>query len=231
MDGSAHRSMVHGPSSVVVFLARHGETEWNAARRFQGHSDSPLTPRGLLQGQRLARRLAGERLSAVYASDLGRSKRTAALVAAQHGLEVQTDPALREIDTGEWTAGFRDDLSEREDWQAMLAMYRHRPAEVRMPGGESVHDVMARSVAFLERVLPRHTGQRIAIIPHHVVVESLLAHALGQTANDLWLPYRGGNCHVSELAWTNGQFEVRTLYDGAHVADIGSLDGSGRAGA
>src|SRR5690242_1187026 len=90
------------PAPTVIFLARHAETLWNVERRFQGHLDSDLTERGRQQAERLAERLASEPLAAVYSSDLGRSRTTAEVVASRHGLTVQTDPLLREINTGDW---------------------------------------------------------------------------------------------------------------------------------
>ncbi|MCC7106103.1 MAG: histidine phosphatase family protein [Chloroflexi bacterium] len=218
----------HG--ETTLFLARHGETRWNVERRWQGHHDSPLTERGVEQGRRLAERLSGEPLAAVYTSDLGRARGTAELVAAAHGLSVVKDTDLREIDTGEWTGRPRDEIVERPDWNAMLTTYRQRPWEFVMPGGETVHDVMARARSFVERVGPRHLGQRIAVITHHVVVEVLLVTALGLTARDLWLPHQGGNCYVSELAWSDGSLSPRAVHDGAHLEDVGSLPGSRQLG-
>src|SRR5690242_490228 len=109
---------VQVPRPLRVLIARHGETEWNLSRRFQGHLDSPLTKRGREQAQRLATRLTAESIAAVYSSDLGRALQTATPVAAGLGLEVLTSPFLREIDCGAWTGRFKDDLA-REDPQAI----------------------------------------------------------------------------------------------------------------
>ena len=67
--------------STDVIVVRHGQTQWNTERRFQGHHDSPLTQKGISQAEALARRLAKERLSALYSSDLGRARQTAELIA------------------------------------------------------------------------------------------------------------------------------------------------------
>jgi broad specificity phosphatase PhoE len=211
---------------TVVYLARHGETLWNLERRYQGHRDSPLSERGAEQARRLRQRLASAALSAVYSSDLGRSARTAEIVAAPHGHLVQTHPGLREIDTGEWTGQARADVLGVPEWAPMVEVYRTRPAEHRMPGGESLADVQARGLAALVEIAKRHAGQSIAVITHHVVVETLLAHALGLSLAQLWLPQRGGNCFLSVLERRDGPFRPLVVLDGSHIGDLAGFDGA-----
>ncbi len=86
-----------------LLLARHGETDWNRERRWQGHADPPLNELGRAQARRLAEALAGEQLEAIYASDLRRAHETAEIVGARLGLPVTSDPDLREIDVGSWS--------------------------------------------------------------------------------------------------------------------------------
>jgi broad specificity phosphatase PhoE len=88
---------------TTVYLARHGESDWNVERRWQGHADRPLTERGREQAELLAGRLADVKLDAVYASDLRRAWETAQAVAATRGLEVVRLPELREVDVGSWS--------------------------------------------------------------------------------------------------------------------------------
>jgi broad specificity phosphatase PhoE len=212
---------------TVVFLARHAETEWNVGRRFQGHLDSSLTERGVQQARLLAKRLADEPLVAVYSSDLGRTLRTAEIVAARHGLKVQTHPGLREIDTGAWTGLHRDDVRAVPEWVAMLEVYRKRPAEHCFPDGESIRDVQGRALGFLREVAPRHAGQAIAVISHHVVVETIIAHALGVPLEELWLPQRGGNCFLSTIEVIGDVITPKVIYDGCHISEeLIGLDGT-----
>ena len=212
--------------ATVVFLARHGETRWNVERRFQGHLDSDLSERGLEQARRLGQRLAPEPLRAVYSSDLGRTRRTAEFVAGPHGLSVHTHAGLRVIDCGEWTGRMRSDVRSVPEWAAMMDRYRQRPSEHRMPGGETIRDVQARALAFLGEVASRHSGQSIAVISHHVVVETMIAHAVGVPIEDLWLPYRGGNCFLSVLEIRAGVFRPKIIYDGDHIGELAGLDGT-----
>jgi broad specificity phosphatase PhoE len=210
---------------TIVFLARHGETVWNVERVFQGHQDSELTARGREQARRLGQRLAAERLQAVYASDLGRAMRTAEQVARHHALEVRPHQGLREIDTGVWTGLPRDEVRAAPEWSAMLDLYRRRPWEHRMPGGETVGEVQARSLAAVRQIAEQHPGERVAVIAHHLVVETIMAEALEFRLDQLWLPYRGGNCFLNVLAIEAGRLLPRTLYDGSHLDGLLSADG------
>ena len=87
---------------TTLLLARHGETDWNRARRWQGHAVRPLTDRGRAQAAALSDRLADIALDAVYSSDLRRARETAEAVALPHGLDVIVLPELREVDVGSW---------------------------------------------------------------------------------------------------------------------------------
>ena len=87
---------------IRVLLVRHGETDWNAQRRYQGQTDVPLNEAGRRQADALAERLAGEEISAVLSSDRQRARQTALAIAAPHGLPVQEEPRMCEIALGDW---------------------------------------------------------------------------------------------------------------------------------
>ncbi|MGZ4411320.1 MAG: histidine phosphatase family protein, partial [Gaiellaceae bacterium] len=88
---------------TTMLLARHGETDWNAERRFQGHADPQLNERGVEQARELARTLADVPLDAVYASDLRRASETARIAVESRRLRVHELRELREVDVGEWS--------------------------------------------------------------------------------------------------------------------------------
>ena len=98
---------------TTILIARHGQSDWNHEKRWQGHADRPLTERGREQAQALADRLAHIELDAVYSSDLKRARDTAAAVAKSQGLELQQLPDLREVDVGSWSGLTRAEAEER----------------------------------------------------------------------------------------------------------------------
>src|SRR5262245_31231363 len=86
----------------VVHLARHGETEWNASGRIQGHADVGLSERGRAQARALAERFRRSPPARIVSSDLSRAMETATIVSAACGVPVETEPAFREQHLGEW---------------------------------------------------------------------------------------------------------------------------------
>jgi 2,3-bisphosphoglycerate-dependent phosphoglycerate mutase len=160
---------------TLVILARHGESDWNAARRFQGHADRPLTERGRRQAEELARRLAGLPLDAVYASDLARARDTAAAAATAQGLEVETLRELREVDVGSWSGLTREEAERRFpdgyrrwlDWDAGW------------DDGETYEKMGARVAAAIRRLGARHPGGRILVVSHGGSIRALHAVASG----------------------------------------------------
>src|SRR5262252_2076150 len=126
---------------TTLLLVRHGETDWNAEGRLQGHTDRPLSDFGRRQARALADELAGDSIVAVYASDLSRARETAEIVAAQLGLEVALDPRLREKDWG--------------TWEGLTPEERERVALV----GESTQAHRDRTLESLLEIAARHPGE------------------------------------------------------------------------
>jgi broad specificity phosphatase PhoE len=163
-------------AETLVLLARHGETDWNAAGRWQGHADRPLSERGACQARELARRLRAFPLDAVYSSDLRRARETAHSVAEEHGPGVIELPELREVDTGSWTGLTRQEArlrfpEEFARWEAT--------GEAGWEGGESYEELSARVVPAVERLGAAHPGERVLVVAHAGVVRAVHAHVLG----------------------------------------------------
>src|SRR4029079_14367922 len=129
-----------------ILLARHGETDWNSGRRVQGHTDIPLNARGIEQAKALAAQLAGERLTAVFSSDLSRALETARGGAAAHGLEVTIDPRLREKNFGTWEGLTVVEIAERFP-DAQRGQWGD---------GETTEEVARRVRGVLERIRELH---------------------------------------------------------------------------
>lgn len=160
---------------TLVILARHGESDWNAAGRWQGHTDRPLTDRGRRQAEELARRLAHVPLDAVYASDLKRARETAAAVAEPRGLEVEGLRELREVDVGSWAGLTRQEVEERfpDGFRRWLAW------EVGWEDGETYEEMGARVAGAVRNLAARHAGGRILVVSHGGSVRALHAAAAG----------------------------------------------------
>src|ERR671936_1145808 len=137
---------------TTLLLARHGETDWNRARRWQGHADRPLTERGRAQAAELAARLAEIPLDAVYSSDLRRARETAAAVARRKELPVFELRELREVDVGSWEGLTRDEAEARFP----DGFRRWKAGGTGWDDGEDYGAMSARGVAAIGQVAATH---------------------------------------------------------------------------
>jgi broad specificity phosphatase PhoE len=156
---------------TIILLARHGQSDWNATRRWQGHADRPLTEKGREQARALAERLRHVELDAVYSSDLRRAADTAAAVSN----EVIELPALREVDVGSWSGLTRAEAEER--FPDGVARWREG-----FPGwddGESYEELTRRVLGAVLEIARRHEGGRVLVVSHGGPIRALHAAALG----------------------------------------------------
>jgi broad specificity phosphatase PhoE len=173
------------PAELV--LIRHAESTWNAAGRWQGHADPPLSPAGREQAERLARELAGVRLAHVLCSDLSRALETARIVAAPHGLVPAPDPRLRELDVGRWSGLRREEIAAREP--EAIARFAAGDPDARPGGGESRRELRLRVQVALQEACVAFAGRRIAVVAHLGVIRALAPGARLDNAG--WLEWRG----------------------------------------
>lgn len=198
-------------AATLLYLVRHGESEANAAGVFAGQVDSPLTARGREQAEAVAIALADLAIDRVVASDLSRARDTAAAIAAAHGLEVEVDPELREIDVGA-SAGKRwDDGTLRASFTAADS-----DEFVRWPGGESLEQVLARSLGCIDRLVRRHPGERIVVVGHGGVTRILVSHFLAILPRLDRSP--ATNTNVTIVRFDGTRYTVEQLFGDAHVA-------------
>ena len=165
---------------TTIYLARHGESDWNAANRFQGHSDRPLTDLGREQARALADLVAGENVEAIYASPLSRALETARIVAARTGLAVVEDEGLREVDTGSSSGLSRAEVQERypegfERWTSGGAGWED---------GESYEEMAERVLAAVNRIAAAHPGGRVLLVSHGGPIRAIQAAAEGMAINE-----------------------------------------------
>jgi len=154
-----------------LLLVRHGESTWNAAGRWQGWADPPLTELGRIQAEAAA--AAAAPVDAVVSSDLRRALVTAEVMAALLELHVdgvQVEPGLRERDVGDLTGLTRAEIEER--WPGVLSDTAASIARDRR-FGETVPELSERVLAALRRLAVEHAGRRVLVITHGGVVRNL----------------------------------------------------------
>ena len=161
-----------GTTLHLVRHAAHGLLGRVLAGRMPGVG---LSEEGQAQAARLADTLASRPIQAVLSSPLERAQATAAAIAARHGLPVQTDPGLDEIDFGAWTGAAFDDLDGRPDWHAWNCFRSFAPT----PGGETMVAAQARALAAVARARAAHPDGEVVMVGHSDVLKAVLAHFLG----------------------------------------------------
>lgn len=185
-----------------LLLLRHGRTEWNARRRFQGQADPPLDEVGRMQAYEVAGLIAAVRPDRIVSSDLVRALETAQIVASTIAMPVAVEPRLRERSLGHWEGLTRDEVEttypdEFADWRAGRDVSRR--------GGETRDEVAARALAaFAEQppvdtmVLVTHSATAMALC-NALIGIAQAQHPLGPLAN----------CHWTELWLDEGTWRLR----------------------
>lgn len=166
--------LLRGMDKTTILLIRHGETDWNAEGRWQGHTDIPLNETGRRQARLLAQRLRDWPISAIYCSDLQRAYETAAIIAQQVGLECIVDDVWRERDNGQFAGLTSLDIRERhpEIWARMKQGF------VEVPGGESTNALFRRVRSGFEKLVRQHSREIVAVVTHGGVLRAIVAHVL-----------------------------------------------------
>jgi len=159
-------------NATRFILIRHGESTWNAAGRWQGHGDPPLTPRGREQARRMATELLAEGIDVIIASDLQRAVQTAAILGDVVGIEPRTDARLRELDVGDWTGLTREEIADRAP--AILAAFESGDPAAPADSGECRRNVTERVRLAIADIAASHPGRVVAVVAHLGVARVLL---------------------------------------------------------
>lgn len=199
---------------MQLFLVRHAETEWNELRRYQGHMDIALSPRGLEQVSLLASRLASQDISAIYSSDLSRAYSTAEGIAKDHGLKVKALEALREVNVGAWEGLSIEEIRERHP--DIFERWRKDSAHVPFPGGESYLDVKRRVMPVIKDIVRRHSDQRAVIVSHSGPLKVIVCTLLGLDLNERYR-FNLSNASLSLVSFSNGVPRIELLNDTCHL--------------
>jgi broad specificity phosphatase PhoE len=186
---------------TTLILVRHGETDWNAQQRWQGHSDTQLNDAGREQARRLAEGL--DRVDALYSSDLARARETAEIFAESIGLEVRFDERLRERGFGAWEGLTTEEIEssfpdEQRRWLAGLG--------AGAPDAEPFESFAARVGSFVDDVGRRHVDEEVLVVAHGgtIRVVHALAAGLDYVRDHRSLP-GVANCHPSRYALREGK--------------------------
>jgi len=199
---------------VRLLLIRHAATAWTAQRRFQGHTDVPLSPHGHRQVTGLTRRLLTESMHALYASDLQRAWDTAQAIAMPHALDVQSEPRLREMAFGHWEGLTYAEIQQRDAQR--LAAWERDQLHVAPPEGETLLHLSKRVRAAYTSVVATSQDKTVGLVAHGGPLQVLLCLALGLPPQAYW-QFALAPASLSELCvYTQGAI-LTSLNDTHHL--------------
>jgi broad specificity phosphatase PhoE len=199
-----------------LMLVRHGESEWNAQRRYQGQSDVPLSALGRRQAERIAERLAGVKMDAVYASDLVRAWETASPIAEKNGLKVFSEPRLRELKFGVLEGLTFDEAQAQypEMIAAWLEDFNHPP-----DGAETIDLFNTRILSLLNDLKEKHDEQVVLLIAHGGSLSEILRVVLGLSREKRWY-LEMENASLSEVLIAENYVSLKRLNDTCHLSPL-----------
>jgi len=193
---------------MLIYLMRHGETDWNKERRLQGQSDIPLNEFGRELAEKTGEALAEMAFDMAFCSPLKRAEETARIVLGKRKTPLYVDERLKEIHFGA-CEGIHFDEAKRDPDHPLHNFFSNPGCYVPLEGAESFAQVTARGQSFLrERILPLEgCCENILMVAHGAFNRSLLNSIAGIGAENFWhilLP----NCAVSILSLENGEFRI-----------------------
>ncbi len=202
---------------MLIFFVRHGLTDWNAQRRFQGTSDIPLNDMGLAQAETAAGRCAQLSIERVYHSALLRAAQTAQAVARACGAPLIAETGFNEVHLGKIQSLTRDEAMAQypQEFSAYLADMVH----VAPPEGENLLQLQKRALAALSKVEEDAKGcERIAVVSHGALLKALLSGIAGIDMRDIGR-FDVSNGSISVVESVGGKRRLITLNDMSHFGD------------
>ena len=205
-----------------LLLIRHGQTDWNIAGKWQGHTDIPLNDTGFSQSRLLADRLSSWPISAIYSSDLKRAAKTARIIADQLDLDPVLTATLRERHGGAFQGMTAEELQDRfPDELKTIQEDGGAP-----PGGESNLEVAQRILTTFDSIIENHRGVMVAVVSHGGALAIIIAYALGFPLGQRARISLRGNTGLSTIEFDGRGPRVTLLNDVNHLAandhDVGA---------
>jgi len=196
-----------------IYLIRHGETNSNNDRKFQGRIDTPLNITGIEQARKLAAYMKQFPLDAIYCSIMQRARMTAEPLAVAMGLSVNYVKEFREVSFGDWEGLTYWEIKEK--WSKEINLFFAKPAEFVPPRGETFQEVQDRSFGALNKILKEQDGN-IAIISHGGVIRALICQLLNMPLNSFW-KINIYNASVSVFGGNDGNFIAEIINDSHYL--------------
>jgi broad specificity phosphatase PhoE len=178
----------------IIYIVRHGETEWNAQGRIQGHTDISMSDKGRQQAQAVAQRLAQVSFDVAYSSDMSRTSETAQIILGESGVPLHTTPQLREYNKGVFEGLTLHEYARKypDLYQASLL----NDLDFAPIGGETIRQSTARMAQFVDDLNGRHLEDTVLVVGHGGSLRSFIVALLSLPPEANWR-FAMDNCALS----------------------------------
>ena len=204
---------------TTLWLIRHGETDWNVAGRLQGQLEVPLNANGRRQATQLAARLEQEHavapFAALFTSDLGRARETAAAASLPLGLAATSLVELRERHFGLLSELTLPEVELKHP--ELYARLRARDVDFVPEGGESLGQASARGLRALRQLADQWPGAQVLVVTHGGIIDAAWRAAVRQPLNTK-RPHELFNASINRVSVEHGQFALAGWGDVSHLA-------------
>ncbi len=181
-------------AGIRLLLVRHGETDWNRDKRFQGQIDIPLNPMGEIQAQKAEEFLSKVKIDLAFSSSMLRPKQTAEIILKRHpDLDLKLLDSLKEISHGKWEGKLEAEIAA--EFAGELERWQNTPESVQMPEGENLDDVWSRvKVAWFQIIDAVPNGETAIVVAHDAVNKAILCQLFNLTPDRFWAFKQGNGC-------------------------------------
>jgi broad specificity phosphatase PhoE len=215
------------PAMGLLYLVRHGETEWNRKNLCMGQLDIPLNDLGVRQAERLAERLSKITIDALYTSDLSRASQTAQMIAQKTGLTPIVKKELREIYLGDYQGISTEELRKKFPSAYLIPSGKAAQAkELEYPEIETRTKLYFRAVRIFNEISKNHPDQTVVIVSHGGLIRCLTNFVLGQNSNckdEIFysLGVDCSNCSITLIrAESDADYRLVVINDTAHLEGL-----------
>lgn len=198
----------------TIFIVRHGETDWNAQGRIQGHTDIGLSEQGAEQARRLSNRLASVPINAAYCSDLKRASETAKLALGERGVVPHETPLLREYHKGAFEGLTLPQIQAQ--FPNEYPKYLEKDLDYAPEGGETVRTVSTRMEGILGEIKARHLDETVLVVGHGGSLRAAMVSLLGMPLEGNW-SFVFGNCALTIVDTYHDNAVLRLFNDKSHL--------------
>ncbi len=212
---------------MIIYLIRHGETDWNIDLKVQGQKDIPLNDNGINQAQILSDYFENIPIEAIYSSNLIRAYETAKIISKKISKDIIVIPQLQEINMGQWEGNLWDDL--KIEYKDFIHNWENNLENIPIPDGESYGQVQKRILKAFRKIVDNHDlNSQIIIVSHGIAIKVLISYLIGLGIQNVHR-FSIDNASISIIEVNDKEcnkkiFKLKSLNNTFHLKRLGHFD-------